>query len=270
MGASPVKELALELGLDVLEPPSARDPDFLLRLKGLNSDLIVVVAYGQILPGELLRIPPLGCVNVHPSLLPRHRGAAPIPWALLQGDTTTGVTTFYLNEALDAGDIILQRSVSIREGDDAGSLSARLAEIGAELLQETVSLIGRGEAPRTPQDESKISVAPKIKKEQTIIDWKNDAERLAREVKAFSPHPGALTTFRGQSLQLLKCRAAEPGTPAEAPGAIVQAEVKKGILAVATGRGDLALLVLKPAGRREMGVQAFLNGYRPRPGEVLG
>jgi methionyl-tRNA formyltransferase len=267
--ASPVKRVALRLDVPVLQPQSARDPEFAVRLSAAAPELAVVVAYGQILPPEILRIPRCGCVNLHPSLLPHLRGAAPIPWAILRGETTTGVTTFFLNEAMDAGDIILQREVPIAEDEDAGSLSRRLANLGAAALTETISLVERGIAPRLPQDEKKVTLAPKIRKGQLVLDWTKDARQLANEVRAFSPEPGAQTVFRGQALQILKSHPEDSAVSRGRAGEIVEADGKRGILLVRTGQGELQLLTVKPAGKRTMAIRDFINGYRPRPSEVL-
>ncbi|MCX7916170.1 MAG: methionyl-tRNA formyltransferase, partial [Verrucomicrobiae bacterium] len=212
-----VKFAAQSVGLPVVQPEKIREWAALEIIRQWRPDLIVVVAYGQILPAELLSLPPLGCVNVHASLLPRWRGAAPIQYAIWHGDTETGVTTMYLNERMDAGDIILQRATPILPDDTAATLHDRLAILGAELLRETVGLIEAGKAPRIPQDEARATYARKISKEQGRAEWTRPACELERQIRAFDPWPGVFTQWGDRLLKLWRARvragrSAAPGT----------------------------------------------------------
>lgn len=228
LAASPVKLTAGKLGLPVLQPVKVRD--IVEDLRSLHPDLIVVVAYGQILPKTILEIPPRGCINVHASLLPRWRGASPIQHAILHGDRETGMTTMHMNEQMDAGDIILQRAEPIRPDDTAGTLHDRLATLGAELLVETL----QGDFPRHKQDESKITVAPKLAKEDGRIDWSQPAEVIERQIRAFNPWPGAFAYLGDLMVKLWK------------------ADVRD---------GALKILEVQPANGKRMSLDAFKRGY---------
>ena len=186
---SPVKELSLKNNLNIYQPLNINDPEFINFLRKISPDLIVIVAFGRILSKELLKLPKYRCINLHPSLLPKYRGAAPIPWAILAGEEKTGVTTFYLSEEVDSGDIILQREEKIREDDTTATLSRRLAETGAELLIETIDKIEAKKALKIPQDEEKATYAPRLKKENGLIDWKRSASQIERLIPAMYPWP---------------------------------------------------------------------------------
>jgi methionyl-tRNA formyltransferase len=259
--APPVKHAAQRLRLPVHQPVKIRDDSAIQLLREVRPDLLIVVAYGQILPKAILDIPALGCVNVHASLLPRWRGAAPVQYAILHGDRETGVTTMFINEQMDAGDIILQRPVPIRSDDTSAALQARLARLGAELLVETVGLIASGRAPRTKQDESRATYAKKLTKEAGHINWKQPAEQIERQIRAFDPWPGAYT-FLGETMLKL-CRAEVVANVAGKPGEVLAD------LVVAAGTGGLKILELQPAGRKPMSADAFLRGHRLEPGTVL-
>lgn len=257
----PVKVAAECLKLPVHQPSKIKDAEAIELVRATRPDLIVVVAYGQILPQAILDIPPRGCVNVHASLLPRWRGAAPIQYAILHGDAETGVTTMFLNERMDAGDIIRQRAEPVRADDTAGALHDRLAKLGAELLVETVELIAGGRAPRTPQDESRTTYAKKISKEDGRIDWTQPADQIERQIRAFNPWPSAYT-FAGE--MMLKVWRAEiiEGVSGK-PGEILPGFV------VATGRGGLKIVQLQPAGGNRMSAEEFLRGHRIEQGLLL-
>ncbi len=260
---------AARLGLPLSKPERFRAPEFVDRLRALSPDLAVVVAFGEILREKHLAIPALGCVNLHPSLLPRHRGPTPIQHTLLAGDALTGVTTIYMDRGVDTGDIILQRTLEIGPDEDAGSLHDRLAEIGAELLLETCDRIEAGEAPRSPQNEAFATKGAKLTKVDGIIDWSRDAAHLARHVRAMTPWPGAHTFLLGRPLHVTRVRAVEPGPRRGAPGEIVSCHPASGVL-VACGSGCLALLEVKPAGSRAMSAIEFLCGYPVEEGDFLG
>lgn len=258
----PVKIAAQSLHLPVAQPEKIRDPNALETIRAWRPELVVVVAYGQLLPPELLTLPPRGCINVHASLLPRWRGAAPIQYAIWHGDTETGVTTMYLNERMDAGDIILQRATPILPDDTSASLHDRLARLGAELLQETVGRIEAGTAPRTPQDESRATYARKITKEQGRVDWTRPAAELERQMRAFDPWPGVFTQWGELGLKLWRARVRAGRS---APPGILQPD-----LTIATGDGSLELVEVQPASGRRMRFADFYRGHPLPPGTALG
>lgn len=247
----PVKPVADKLGLPVHQPVELEELAELV--KSARPDLVIVVAYGKILPATLLAIPPAGCVNVHASLLPRWRGASPIQHAILAGDKQTGVTTMFMNERLDAGDIILQCAEPILPSDTSATLHDRLAKLGAKLLAETIDLIAAGKAPRTPQDESRVTHARKLSKEDGRIDWTRPAAEIERQVRAFDPWPGAYT-YRGQTL--LKLWRVEV---VEQPAGNIGEITGRGV--VATGQGGLRIVELQPAGGKRMSFEAFARGH---------
>lgn len=259
----PVKVRAQARGVPVLQPASTRDPQFLDAMARLAPEAIVVVAYGRVVPRELLELPPYGCINVHPSLLPRHRGASPIPAAILAGDEATGVSTMYLSEGLDEGDVILQATLPIRADDTAATLAERLIEVGVPLLLETLELLEAGRAPRIPQDSALATYAPRLKKEDGAVDWRRDALYLDRLIRAFHPAPGSYTVFRGRRVRILRASVEATAGSGE-PGVIVAAGPEG--ISVQTGEGVLQLLELQPENGRPMDARDFVNGYRVRPG----
>ncbi|MBO8142244.1 MAG: methionyl-tRNA formyltransferase [Firmicutes bacterium] len=264
---SPVKQAALDAGVPVLEPVRLKDAGTVESLQALAPDVVVVVAYGQILPPAVLRVPPLGCVNVHASLLPRHRGAAPIQAALKAGDPVTGVTTMFMDEGLDTGDIILQRAVPIAEDDDAGSLHDRLAALGAELLAATLELLAKGAAPRFPQDHERATYAPKVSRAALAIDWSLPADQVRGHVRAFAPRPGAYTAHRGRIIKVLRVRPGPPRRGEAGPGHVV--ELLPEGFAVQTGCGTVIVEQVQPSGAGTMSGRDYINGYRLKVGERL-
>ncbi|HEY3375879.1 MAG TPA: methionyl-tRNA formyltransferase [Armatimonadota bacterium] len=268
LSPSPVKAFALTHDLPVLQPESCRHPDFFAQAHALAPDLIVVAAYGQFLPDELLELPPLGSVNLHGSLLPRYRGAAPIQRALWEGETTTGVCLMWMARAMDAGDIIACADEPIAASDTAGTLSERLSLKAAALLLAWLSALASGSAPRQPQDPSLVTFAPPIRKEERVIDWTRPAEVIWRQIRALAPTPAAVTTFRGSSVKLFASQPlATISTREEGePGGIVESNPKLGLY-VATGAGDIEILSLQPAGKRPMSGADFLRGYHITAGE---
>lgn len=257
----PVKLVAHQLKLPVAQPEKIREPAAIEQVRAAQPDLIIVVAYGQILPKAVLEIPPLGCVNVHSSLLPRWRGAAPIQYAILHGDTETGVTTMFMDEHMDTGDIILQRTEPIHPDDTSASLGDRLARRGAELLVETVRLIAGGNAPRSKQDDTKATYAKKLTKEDGHIDWARPAEYIEHQIRAFDPWPGAYTQFGDTTLRLLRAQVVPEVHGA--PGTILDQ------LVVAAGTGGLAIRELQPAGGKRMSFDAFARGHAIKAGANL-
>jgi methionyl-tRNA formyltransferase len=266
---SALKQAALALGLPVLQPEKARDPQFLERLRALRPDLMVVAAYGQLLPPALLEIPPHGCVNVHTSLLPKYRGAAPIQWALLHGDAATGVTIMRIDAGLDTGPILSQRPLPIHATDNAETLHDRLAQAGAALLIETVKDYVAGRVQARPQPSEGASYARKITKEDGHLEWSQPASQLWNRLRALTPWPGAFT-FRsdGPNRQMLKIWDAEiEPTASGSPGRILRAD-KSGLI-VACGQGGLRVRTLQREGGRRMSAPEFLAGHRLEVGEHL-
>jgi methionyl-tRNA formyltransferase len=266
--APPVKEWAAGHGLAVHQPEDANSPASLALLRDLAPDLFVVVAYGCILSPELLRVPRLGALNVHASLLPDYRGAAPVTGAILDGRPGTGVTTLWMDEGIDTGDLVFQRYLPILPEETAGELSERLAEAGAALLVDTLRAIERGAAPRLPQDRAAGSYCRKLRKEQGVIDWSADAERVARHVRAMTPWPGAQASFAGSDLLVERARVLDLLPRAAAPGTVLgPAEVgpAEGV-AVACGRGAVELVAVRPAGKAGMAAGAWWRGLRAAGG----
>lgn len=263
--APPTKLLAEARGIPVLQPEKIKTPEFLAELRSLAPDMICVTAYGKILPRAVLDLPPRGCINVHASLLPRLRGAAPINWAIIRGDTATGVTTMLMDEGMDTGGVLLRREVPIGDDDTAGSLSTRLAELGAALLIETIEALGRRDISPTPQDDSLATLAPMMKKETGRIDWSRPAGGIRSLVRGVNPWPGAFTTLGGKMLKVYSA-AVCPGT-AE-PGRVLRASGDE--LTVGTGEGALRLIELQLEGGKRLGAAEFLRGRKVAEGELLG
>lgn len=263
-----VKAEALRLGLLVLEPRKLRASEFVDGMKALNPEVIVVMAYGRLVPPDVLYLPPHGCVNIHGSILPRHRGPCPIERAIMLGDRTTGVTTFYMNEGFDTGDIILTRPLDIASDDTGGSLRDKMSKLAVEVIDETLRRLGDGTAPRIPQDLGQGCHAAVIVREDARIDWCQPAAVIDCQVRACDPEPGAFTVYRGQPVKVRRVAVID-GHATEPPGTIVAADREAG-LQVAAGQGTVvALLEVQPAGKRWMQAHEFLTGYRPRAGESL-
>jgi methionyl-tRNA formyltransferase len=267
IAASPVKQVAAAQRLHILQPHRASDPQLLGALKALAPQVIVVAAYGQILRSTLLAIPPLGCINVHASLLPKYRGAAPVSWALIRGEQVTGVTIMLLDETLDTGPILLQSKVAIDPSDDAGTLQERLAARGAEALLEALDGMQSGALQPMPQDHARATYAPKLRKEDGVIVWGRSADDLAHLVRGVTPWPGAVTTHRGKPLRIWR------STPVAMSGAGTPGRVASidtlGIW-VETGDGYLVLGEVQPASGRRMDAAAYARGHGLRPADVLG
>lgn len=263
-GSSPVKEAAERLRLPVVQPQRPEAGAF----ASLHPEAGVVVAYGQLIGKDLLKLPAHGMMGVHPSLLPKYRGAAPVPWTLLNGETATGVTIFRLDERLDAGEILLQERVGIKPGESADALLDRLARLGAEALMAALDQLAEGRARPVPQDDAQASLAPKLTKAQGRIDWRQPAEAIERLVRAMSPWPGAAVAWHGQALKVLSVRVDDPQARGHAPGTVTG--LGGSGLVVATGQGTLAITEVQPPGRRRMSVQEFLAGHRIAVGDTLG
>lgn len=266
--ASPVKQAAEAAGLPVFQPHKLKDPatrDFLAQF---HPDVMVVVAYGHILPPWMLQLPRLGCLNVHASLLPKYRGAAPIQWAIIRGERITGITTMKIDAGLDTGDILLQREIEIHDDDTTETLSERLSAIGAELMAETLRGLAAGNCQPHPQDSQAASLAPILRKEDGRIDWSQTSQEIARRVRGLRPWPGAYTTFRGTQLTLWLSSPAAGLPRAGLPvGALLVAEGK--LIAICGSRTLLELKELQLAGRKRVAVRDFLNGVRLKPDDIL-
>jgi methionyl-tRNA formyltransferase len=262
MGKSPVKEAAEALGLAVGTPHRAGAPEEIERIRALAPDLLVLVAYGQILPRALLETAKLGALNVHFSLLPRHRGASPVQAALLAGDRETGVTTMWMTEGLDEGPVFLAAPTPILESENAGALGSRLAELGAECLARTLDRIERGEIERRAQDSTQATYAAKLSRDAGRLSPESGAEDLARRVRAFTPDPGAYLDLDSGRLLILEAQPeSADGGAGEAPGTVRAVHRERGI-EIATGRGSLWLRRVRPASRREMTGYEYANGAR--------
>jgi methionyl-tRNA formyltransferase len=267
VSAPEVKRLAVQHGLPVLQPERMRDAAFLDALRALRPDLVVVAAYGKILPRVVLDLPARGCINVHASLLPRHRGAAPVVWTILAGDSTTGVTIMAMNEEMDAGDVLLQRETAVRSDDTGGTLLERLAGLGASALGEAIDGLQAGTLRPRPQPSAGVTFAPRIEREHCRIDWSRPAVELERQARALAPAPSAFTTLDGRLLKVHRAKV-EPAAPGAEPGRVV-ATGASGIV-VATGSGALGLLEVQLEGRRRLGAAEFLAGHAITPGTWLG
>jgi len=262
-----VKERALELGLPVHQPDSVKDEAFLELLKEYQPEVIVVVAFGRILPQTVLDLPKYGCVNVHGSLLPQYRGAAPIQRAVLDGLKETGVTTMRMDIGMDTGDMLLQAALPITEEDTTGTMFDKLAELGGRLLIDTLEGLEAGTIVPQKQDDSKATHAARILKEDEVIHWDDSAEKIFCQIRGLSPAPGAYTLWEGQRLKLWKSRINSRETGKQ-PGSVV--EIGKDYLLVQTGKGCLEILELQPAGKKAMPAKAFANGAGVDTGIVFG
>jgi methionyl-tRNA formyltransferase len=267
LAAPPVKQSALRLSIPITQPDRIKkNEDFQARLKAIHPDAIIVVGYGRIIPDWMLHLPPYGNINVHASLLPKYRGAAPIQWAIANGESVTGVTTMKIDQGLDTGDILLKREIPIEPDDTAVTLAPRLAELGADLLVETLEEWKRGIVEPVPQDESLATHASILKKEDGLVDFNRTAAEIRNRLRGFQPWPGAYTHFRGKTLKIIAARVADALKLAPA-----QLFAKGERLFVGCGAGSaLELLQLQPEGKKAISAREFINGYRPQSGERLG
>ena len=266
----PVKVAALELGLPVLQPPSLRTPEAQAAIRALEPDVGAMVAYGQWMPAEVFDLPPKRTLNLHPSLLPRHRGAAPVPAALLAGDREVGLSVHFVEDEMDAGDVLAQLAMPVAEDDTAGSMMARLAEVGAPFFVEALAGWVGGELTPRPQDHCQATWIDRLEKSAGLLNWTLPAEQLARCCRAFSPWPGTYTFYEGQRLLVHRAQPIQfPNgiLPVGEPGTVVQAGAG---VAVVTGDGLLRLERLQLEGRRPLDVQAFVRGQRAFVGATLG
>jgi len=264
--ASPVKQSALKLSLPITQPDRIKtNEEFRSQLTSLKPDAIIVVGYGRIIPQWMLDLPPLGNINLHASLLPKYRGAAPIQWAIANGETITGNTTMRIDAGLDTGDILLQRELPIDADDTAETLAPRLAAMGADLLVETLRGLEAGSIQPRRQDDSRATIAPILKKEDGLIDFNRTAEEILNRLRGFQPWPGAYTKFRGKNLQIIN---AQPSTESVPP-----AELKVIVDRLVVGcapKTSIEVLELQLEGKKRTSAQSFINGYHPRESEKLG
>ena len=264
---SPVKQFAQQHSLIIQQPAKIKTPEPKDLFASHHADVAVVVAYGKILPAEFLNAPKHGCINLHFSLLPKYRGAAPVNWAIVNGENETGVTTMRIVEALDAGPILRQRSISIGEKETTPELMERLSSIGAELLSETLTQIESIEAQ--PQNEAEATFAPILKREDGLIDWSMDASAIERRVRGFQPWPGAYTTFRSRRVMLRQALAQTNGEASAAPGAVIEARGDQFLIACGSGSA-LQVPEIQIEGGRRLAARDFINGAKIAVGEVLG
>lgn len=260
MHAPPVKVLAESHGIPVFQPAKLRMPGVLEQLQAWHPDLIVVAAYGKILPNAILDLPPQGCINVHASLLPKYRGAGPIQWTIARGESETGITIMRISERMDSGDILLQKAIPITAQDTGGTLHDKLAQLGAVALDEALQLLQEGKLIARPQNEAEVTYAPLIKKEDGRIDWSREAVVIEHHIRAFNPWPSAYTTVNGKLLKIFAAQV-EPQTrdTALAPGTIIK--ITPVSLVIATGAGALALSEVQLEGKKRLAIEEFLRGY---------
>jgi methionyl-tRNA formyltransferase len=266
LSPSPVKIIAQREHIPVLQPTKMKEPAFLAELSAWKPDVIVVTAFGRILPPAILSLPPCGCINVHGSLLPKYRGAAPIQWALINGETETGITTMLMDEGMDTGAMLLQAAIPIDPEDTAGSLAPRLADLGGRLLVETLAQLKSGTLTPRPQDESRATLAPLLKKEDGAINWTMSAQAIANRIRGLTPWPGAYTFLKSERWTIARAAALDESTTL-VPGQI--AALTKEAIHVATGKGVLAIRELQPANARRMPAAQYLAGHPLQPGMQL-
>ncbi|MBV8549993.1 MAG: methionyl-tRNA formyltransferase [Acidobacteriaceae bacterium] len=266
LAESPVKIAATSLGFSVHQPERVRRPESVELLRSLAADLMVVVGYGQIIPQIIIDLPPYGILNVHASLLPKYRGAAPIQWAIANGEAETGVTIMQIDAGLDTGDMLLKAAIPIGPDETAPELSHRLAPLGAELLLEAIRQIEAGTVRREKQNDTEATLAPILNKDDGLIDWSRPAGRIYDRLRGFTPWPGAYTTFRGQQLSILR---AKPAGVSNVEPAVI-ASNKRHLFAGCGGGTALEIVELQPSGKKRMTAEAFLSGYKLAVSEKLG
>jgi len=263
---SPIKQRALQLELPITQPEAIKTNDaFRAQLTALKPDAIIVVGYGRIIPQWMLDLPPLGNINLHASLLPKYRGAAPIQWAIARGETVTGVTTMKLNAGLDTGDILLQQEIPIAPNDTAETLAPKLAAVGADLTFETLRGLQTGSVHPRQQDHAQATLAPILKREDGLVDFSRPATEILNRMRGFQPWPGAYSKFRGKNLQIWKAGAVDRALP------LCELKVEGDRVLVGCGEGTvIELLEVQLEGKKRCSAADFIRGHRPRPGERLG
>jgi len=266
---SPVKKIALEHNIPVIQPASIKTPEFENTLKSYNPDIIIVSAYGKILPKNILDLPPFGCYNIHASLLPKYRGAAPIHWALVQGEKETGISIMKMVEELDAGDVILTKKIPIEENDDAGTLHTKLSHLGAEAIIKALELIESGKAVPVAQDLSKSTFAPMIKKSDGIINWSESSNKIINLIRGMNPWPGAYCNINNKMIKVLKAKSCEEVHMTSFPGIVVKMYKDEGPV-IKTGDGAVVLLEVQPENKKPMSGKDFINGGYAHIGDTCG
>lgn len=265
LAESPVKQAAARLAIPVLQPERVRRPESFEQLRSYDADLMVVVGYGQIIPQAIIDLPRFGILNVHASLLPKYRGAAPIQWAIANGEAQTGVTIMQIDAGLDTGDMLGKDSTTIGEEETAPELSVRLADMGARLLVQTIAQIASGTAERVKQNDGEATLAPILRKEDGRVDWTLPAMQINDRRRGFTPWPGAYTTFRDQPLALIRT---QPVSDISLAPGVLRVEGRN--LLVGAGNSSLSVSEVQPGGKKRMSAEAFLNGYKPQSGERMG
>ena len=271
---TPVKKIALDKGLEVFQPEKINDEESIKRIKEFNPDIILVVAYGQILSNPILNIPKIGCINIHGSLLPKYRGAAPINRAVINGEKETGITFMFMKEKVDAGDIIFQERIDILPDETYGELYYRLSDLSARSLPKLLKKIKSGKIERISQDNKLVTFARKMNKEDGKIDWSDKGEKVYNLIRGTIPYPGAFTYYKGRKLKITRARflndyKVETDAISPKPGRMVRTE--KDAILISTGdKGVIKILRLIPAGSKELTASEFVNGYKIKVGEVLG
>jgi methionyl-tRNA formyltransferase len=267
----PVKEFAIQAAIPVLQPQRIRSDDFYADLCKFEPDIITLTAYGKILPGNIINLPPLGTINVHGSLLPKYRGAAPVQWALINGETETGITIMQMDEGIDTGDILLQDRIPIEPADTAGTLSVKLAALGGAALGKTLDLLRRDKLKPVKQDEKRASFAPLLKKEDGSVDWSQSATEISCLMRGLDPWPTTYTTLSGRRMRLFSPEVVDKH-PCQKnfsePGIVCRAD-RHGLL-VSTGHGCLLIKEVQPEGSKRMDVHAYISGRPIQPGTLLG
>lgn len=263
----PVKVLAEEAGIPVYQPERIKTAEFTDILRNLKPDAMIVVAFGQILSQEILNIPKFGCINVHASLLPKYRGAAPINWCIINGEEITGVTTMYMDKGLDTGDMIIKKELQIGKDETAGELHDRLMQLGASVLSETMELLAAGKAPRTPQDNAAATYAPIMTKALGKVDWSKGAQEIRNLIRGTYPWPGAFSSYGGRIFKIFGAEIQGPGVKHENPGKI--SKVDKESILVDCGVGSLRITELQFENEKRMSVEAYLRGHEINAGTIL-
>ncbi|MCL2398822.1 MAG: methionyl-tRNA formyltransferase [Defluviitaleaceae bacterium] len=267
MAFSPVKEYALSLSLPVLQPEKVKDDAFVEKITALGADIFVVVAYGQILPSYILQIPPLGCINIHASLLPKYRGAAPMQRAILNGDKVTGITIMYMDKGMDTGDMILKKNLDIEDSDRFANIHDKMSTLSCECIIEALDQIAAGTAVRVPQNNEEATYAPMLTKEDGLINWKKSTSQIINQVRALDPWPGTYTYYDGQMLKVWDCAFYEKIASDAQPGEVIE---NGSHLAVKTGDGILSITMVQGQGGKRMSTADYLRGRAIDVGKVLG
>lgn len=271
---TPIKKIALNRGIEVFQPENISNEESIKKIKELNPEIILVVAYGQILSKDILNIPKIGCINIHASLLPKYRGAAPVNRAIINGEKETGITFIFMNEKIDAGEIIYQQKITILPDETSGELYYRLSNLSAEIINKLLERIEEGKIKRIPQDYKLVSYARKMTKQDGEITWSDKGEKIYNLIRGTTPYPGAFTYYKGRKLKITQARFLssyqnEVKVSPPIPGSVVR--IEKDSISISTGdKGIIKILKVVPSGGKIMSAQQFVNGYKIKVGDVLG